>query len=264
VLLSYSIVTPKFTDENKYQKLVNELKCEDIKLEEAYNEAFEKATNNRIDRDEFQKLIQNHDYNVDALRSWYYTEIEKISTYKILFLNFGSGLIAFSLFWLLFLIVCRVSTWNDFKTVEAKGNKFLFVFSNVVLFLTIPWVFIRYFYRVNIIGDFPPPYTTTHILFPISICMGLFPCINLLLVFSLLKSKLPTKLFIRYKGEMTKSIFRWERLFVVLLVIDIILLLLFIIDGQLIPIMVSMFFIYVLLSLRAGRLNYYNHNTKEL
>ncbi|MDR0763577.1 MAG: hypothetical protein LBF01_03675 [Bacteroidales bacterium] len=262
VLFLCSVKMPKFTDENKYHKLVDEFRDMDSLLWDMYNiEIAKKTVNEKANKDKFQKLTQDYSYN----DSTYDIEIKKISTNKFFFLNFGSGLIVFSLFWFLSLIICRVSKWNDFKTIEAKGNKFLFVFSNIVWSLTILWTFIHYTFRATM--GYYPPYIVDNIhipiLFQISVCVGFFPFINLFLIFSLLKSKLPTKLFIKYEHKRKKSVFLWEISFFLLLVIDVILLFLFIIDGRLIPIMVSMCFVYVLLSLRAGKLNYYNHKTNE-
>lgn len=186
-----------------------------------------------------------------------YTE-HAITTYKIIVMDLGNGVITFSLFSLLFLFLFKIRTWRDFLSVKAGQRTFLFVLSNIVWFLMIPGTYFYYFYRGSR-GDYT--LFTDSVSIPIIqqtfFYLLLFIPLNLFLLFTLIKSKLPAKLFFR-PGKYKKMSILWELFFVCSLLINLICLILFIIDGDHVSIMVSMFFAYILLSLRAGKLNYYS------
>lgn len=208
------------------------------------------------DINKYQEL--NDKYLQEVItKDTYYTNLAKITTNKIIIRDLGDGIITFSLFSLLFLFVSKIKTWKDFFSVNAGRKTFLFVVSNIVWLLMIPGTYFYYFYR-GVRGDYPPFADSIGIpiMAQIFFYSLLFIPLNLFLLLTLIKSNLPAKLFLRPSKYKKVSIL-WEIFFVCFLLINLICLILFIIDGDHISIMVSMFFVYALLSLRAGKLNYY-------
>lgn len=222
ILLCYSFTMPKFTDENKYQEL---------------NDKY------------YQGIIKK-----DA----YYQHLEKISTNKIFFMDLGSGIATFSLFFLVALLALKIRKWKDFENMHTQKKKEIFIMSNITWLLMILGTFLYYFYRGSR-GDYPPFADSIGI--PIMqqtiSCLLLFIPLNLFLLLTLIKSKLPAKLFLRPYKCRRKHIL-WELFFDFFLLIDTVCLILFTIDGDHISIIVSICLMYVLLSLRAGKLNYYD------
>jgi hypothetical protein len=220
VLLFYSWTIPKYTDDNKYQEL---------------NDRFYQGT---------------------LAKDTYFQEIAEISTNKMFIMDIGNGIVSFSLVCLAALFISKIDRWGDFKNVITQNKLRIFILSNMVWLLMIQGTFLYYYYRGGR-GDYSPfadaisiPILQQAIFF----LLMLIP-LNLFLLVSLKKSKLPTNLFLRpsiYK----KTHILWEILFDILLFLNIINLILFIVDGDHISILVSMFFIYLLLSIRAGKINY--------
>jgi hypothetical protein len=211
-----------------------------------------------IDKSKYQELNEKY-YQNDISKENYYVEFEKISTNKKDIMNAGSGIIIFSLIILVFLYVNKIKNLNDLNKINTKGEKTLFVLSNIIWLLNIPNSYFYYYYR-GLRGDYPPFADSVNIpiLQQTVLFLWCFIPLNLFLLFFLIKSKLPTKLFFNYQYRKCKKAgLFWESLFILLLIINVLFIYLFVIDGDHFSIIISMFFTYILLSLRSGKLNYY-------
>ena len=222
ILLFYSLTIPKYTDENKYTALI-EMYCQETITKDAY-----------------------------------YQELSQITTYRIFIMDIANGIVSFSLFGILLLHILRVNEWKDCKKIKTQNKFITFVLSNVAWILLIPSTFFYYYFRA-VRGDYPPFADTISIPIIQQIVFILFMLapLNLFLLVSLHKSELPTRLLMRplfYK----RPIILWEVFFHIFLLLDIMFLILFIVDGDHMSIIISMSFIYIILSLRAGKLNYLN------
>lgn len=168
----------------------------------------------------------------------------------------GNGLIVFSAFILLFLYVKKINRWYDFLKLKAIKNVGLICLSNIMLLLEIPGSFLYYSIRLSR-SDYPPfsdsigiPIFSTMIM-----CIfGIIP-LNIFLFLALRKSDSKTSLLLKYAKD--KGYIAWECLFCLFLSLQIIRLVTSVIDGDHSSIVISMVFIYILLSLRAGKINYY-------
>ncbi|MDR3272008.1 MAG: hypothetical protein LBT29_00795 [Flavobacteriaceae bacterium] len=196
VLLFYSLTIPKYSDDNKYQELTDRF----------YQEPLSK----------------------DA----YYQEIAKITTNKTFIMDFGNGIVSFSLICFVFLFISKINKWGDFKNIKTQNKLGIFIMSNIAWLLMIPGTFLYYYYR-GVRGDYPPFADSIGIpiLQQITFVLLMLVPLNLFLLVSLKKSKLPTCLFVRlsiYK----KTHILWEILFDIFLLLNTISLILFIADGD--------------------------------
>lgn len=220
ILLFYSLTIPKYTDENKYNVLIAMYYQETI-TKDAYNQ-----------------------------------EISQITTSKSFIMDIANGIISFSLFGILLLHILRINEWKDCKKLKTQNKFTTFVLSNVAWILLIPSTYFYYYFRA-FRGDYPPFADTISIpiIQQMAFILFMLAPLNLVLLVSLHKSELPTRLLMRplfYK----RSMILWEVFFHIFLLVDIMCLILFIVDGDHMSIIISMFFIYIILSLRAGKLNY--------
>lgn len=220
VLVFYSLTIPKYTDENRHQALID-----------MYYEG-------KITKDVYcQKMSQ-------------------ITTSKVLITDISNGIVSFSLFGLVLSVISKVKEWKDLKKLKTQNKFKTFIMANIAWLLLIPNTFFYYYYR-SLRGDYPPFADSIGIPIMQQTAFILFMLVplNLFLLVCLYKSNLPTKLLMRPSIYKRTNIL-WNVFFCVVLLLDMVCLILFIVDGDHISIMVSMFFLYILLSLRAGKLNY--------
>lgn len=184
----------------------------------------------------------------------YYAEVEELTTPKNKLMDLGSGLAVFSAMMLAFLFVSRTTTWSGFLELSTKRKPFYYITSNLALLLLIPGSFWYYSYR-GARGDYPmfadsigiPIFSEVLVVFLLLIPMNLF----LYLVLS--QSKMPAQLLFWPKRHDTRGVV-WEVVFGLCLLLDIIFLTTSIIDGDHVSVIVDTFFIYMILSLRAGKM----------
>lgn len=222
LLILISLKMPRYTDESQYQELVDMV----------YQEAITK----------------------DA----FYGKVHQITTTRNTIMDIGNGIVSFALFGIVFLLISKIRNWEDLKRLKTQSKLAIFISANLALLLLIPGTVIYYGYR-DWRGDFPPFADSIGI--PIMqqttiILLMLIP-LNILLCISLYKSKLPTDISIHVRVN-NKFFALWNVFFGSLLLLNVICLIMFIIDGDHISVMVSMYFMYLLFSLRAGKFTYGN------
>ena len=218
VMVSYSCFLPKYENTEKKEQL--EWDC----LE------------GRIDRDT------------------YYEEVGKLTTSKDQWMDLGSGLAVFSVVMLVFLFASRTTTWGDFQKLSTNKKPFYWIASNLALLLLIPGTLWYYSYR-GARGDYSmfadsigiPMYSET-----VTMLVLLIP-LNLFLLLTLMRSQMPAQLLYWPKHHNARSVV-WEVVFGLCLLVDVFFLVTSIIDGDHVSVIVNTFFVYVILSLRAGKL----------
>lgn len=187
-------------------------------------------------------------------RDTYYEEVGKLTTSKNEWMDLGSGLAVFSIVMLTFLFASGTTTWGDFLTLSTKKKPFYCIAANLALLLLIPGAFWYYSFR-GARGDYPmfadsigiPVYSET-----VTMLVLLIP-LNLFLLLTLTRSKMPAQLLYWPKHHNACSVI-WEVVFGLCLLADVIFLVTSIIDGDHVSVIVNTFFIYVILSLRSGKL----------
>lgn len=201
---------------------------------------------------EYEVLNEKY-YNGEISEEKYYEELyDNINP----IMDIGNGLIVSSAFILLFLYVKRINRWHDFLKLKAMKKVGIVCLSNIMLLLEIAGSFL--YYGIRLSRGYYPPFSDS-IGIPISITMnmcvlGIIP-LNVFLFLALRKSDLKTSLLLKhakYKGYII-----WECLFCLFLSLQIIRLVTSVIDGDHSSIVISMVFIYILLSLRAGKIHHY-------
>jgi len=228
VFLSISFKMPKYIETNEYEKL---------------NEAF---FDGQISREKYLDEFKNNNNVRNSI-----TDI-------------GNGLITLSFVVLVFLYIKKINHWHDFLKLKAKKRVYLFCISNFILLLLIPGTYFYYYYRAWR-GDYPPfadsigipIYLNTqfylHCLIPL----------NLFLLLALIKSNLQTNLYIKI-ANYNWIVVIWECVFIISILLLITILFFSIIDGDHATIIGSLCFIYIVVSLRAGKMNYYRNKLLSL
>lgn len=187
-------------------------------------------------------------------RDTYYEEVGKLTTSKNEWMDLGSGLAAFSLVMLVLLFASRTTTWGDFQKLMTKKKLFYWIANNLALLLLIPGAFWYYSFR-GARGDYPmfadsigiPLYSET-----VTMLVLLIP-LNLFLLLTLTRSKMPAQLLYWPQHHNARSVV-WEVVFGLCLLVTVFFLVTSIVDGDPVSVIVNTFFVYVILSLRAGKL----------
>jgi hypothetical protein len=175
----------------------------------------------------------------------------------------GSGLAVAATVMLLFLALSRVKSSSDLHKLKALGRTYLFAWSNFAWLLLIPAI-AHYFKFRGIRGDYPPFADSIGIpVFYLStLVMVLIIPLNLLIWLTTIKSDFPTKLLSKVNRYSVASIL-WEIFWGCLLLVSIAGFAYVVIDGAHGAIPISMYFIYLVLCLRAGKVSYRNRIAAE-
>lgn len=214
-------------------------------------------------------LLNEQYYNEKISKEQYLVEFEKNNSARTLIMNIGNGLITFSICGLLFLFIKRINQWHDFLKLKAIKKIIIICLSNVSILLLIPGTHLYYVYR-GWRGDYPPFSDSIGIPIYFNTLFYLHCLIplNLFLLLTFIKSDLCTNLFI--KPIKNSRVIAWECLFYLLFLLLLIVLVLSIIDGDHASIICNLAFLYFLLSIRAGKINYHRkkrylsqHKTEE-
>ena len=192
----------------------------------------------------------------------YYEKEAELRTYKLTFMDLGSGLAIASATILLFLIFTKVKTFQDFKNIQAITKSATLISANLVWLILLPGTYWYYIFRGGR-GDYPPFADSIGIpiisQIPVYLCL-LIP-LNVFILLATIKTNLPTRLFVRPNNYVRTAIF-WEVFFGFWLLINILLLIVFVADGDHFSIPVNLFFTYILLTLRAGQISKYQQTEK--
>jgi hypothetical protein len=196
-------------------------------------------------------------------QSEYYKQEAELRTNKRYFMDAGSGLAVAATAMLLFLALSRVKSCSDLRRLKTPGRTLLFVWSNFAWLLLIPAI-AHYFEFRGKRCDYPPSADSIGIpIFYLSALVVVFILpLNLLIWLTTIKSDLPTKLLSKVNRYSITSIL-WEIFWGCLLLVSIAGFAYFVIDGFHGAIPVSMYFIYLVLCLRAGKVSYLNRRCVE-
>jgi hypothetical protein len=179
----------------------------------------------------------------------------ELRTNKVKFMDFGAGLAIASGTVLLFLLMFRIKEPSDFKKVKTMNKIMVFVSANLIWLLLIPGTIWYYTFR-GARGDYPPFADSIGI--PISaqipFYLQLMIPLNLFLIVTTYKAKLPTTLFI-VSDKKEKLIILIEFFFGCWLFLNLFFMITFIYDGDHFSVFVNIFFTYILLILRAGQIS---------
>lgn len=199
----------------------------------------------------------NERYAKGHIRKEYYIdEFEKNNSVRTTIMDIGNGLITFSIFGLFFLYIKRINRWHDFLKLTAIKRIRLICLSNFFVLLLIPGTHLYYGYR-GWRGDYPPFADSINIpiYFNTMFYLHCLVPLNLFLLTTLIRSDLHTNLLI--KPIKHSRVIVWECLFYILSLLLIIVIVLSIIDGDHVSIISNLAFLYFLLSIRAGKINYH-------
>ena len=205
--------------------------------------------------------LLNNAYNID--KQEYYKKEAEIRTNKTTFMDLGTGIGIASLTILIFLILTKSNNFSDLKNIMTLNRLAIFISANLVWLLLIPGTFWYYTFRGGR-GDYPPFADSIGIPLMTQIPFLLFMLIpmNLFLFLTTIKTNLPTRLFAKIKNYSRPSIL-WELFFGFWLLVNLLSLVLFVVDGDHFSIIVNIFFTYLLLSLRAGQISKYEQTEED-
>lgn len=195
----------------------------------------------------YQKDIPQHYYNPSSNHR----------TLKVPLMDIGAGVAIAAGSVLLFLMATRSKNISDIKRLRTLNKTILFISSNLVWLLLLPgtnWYYLfsakRGDYHIH--GDsiaIPIVILSTIILFSI------IP-LNIFLLLTAINSKLPTKLFPKI-NKYNGTIICYELFFWFWILINLLCFYAFVSDGMHLFIPVNLFFTYILLNLRAGKISKY-------
>ena len=185
----------------------------------------------------------------------YYTEIEKIKTNKILLMDVGAGIVIASLTILLFLYKQKIEKLSDFSKLKTMSKSSIYIYANFIWLLLIPGTIWYYTFR-GMRGDYPPFADSLGIPIMQSIPVFIIAVLplNLFIYLTTLKSNFPTKLF------QVREVYNWKGIATEIfwgfwILLNLLIFFSTIKDGDHIMIPVNLFFTYLLLNLRSGKIS---------
>ena len=175
-------------------------------------------------------------------------------------MDLGAGIAIASATFFLFLLLTKSKNFSDLKRVKTFDKKTIFISSNLAWLLLLPGTYWYYWFRLGR-GDYPPFADGIAIaLFSlIPITLFLFIPLNIFLWLTTKNTNLPTQLLIKAENYNKSALF-WEIFFGFWLLISILCFFAFVIDGNHFAVPISLFFVYILLSLRAGKISKYRND----
>lgn len=183
---------------------------------------------------------------------------EKGNRVRTSLMDLGNGLTTLSVSVLLFLCFKGICRWSNFKNLLAMKKTTILISANSMLLLQILGTHFYYMFRAWR-GDYPP--FADNISIPIYYnTIFYLICIvplNLFLFLTLKNSELQINIFVRC-GRKDWKVISWQVLFWLSFILLMVFLVSSIIDGDQISVIVCLCFIYIFLSLRAGKMNFYN------
>jgi hypothetical protein len=185
----------------------------------------------------------------------YYKKEAELRTNKVKLMDFGAGLAIASGTVLLFLLSFKIKEISDFNKVKTMNKIMVFISSNLIWLLLIPGTYWYYTFRGGR-GDYPPFADSIGIplMTEIPFYFMLMIPLNLFLILTTYKAKLPTLLFI-FADKKETSVILTEIFFGFWLFLNLFFMLTFIYDGDHFSVFVNIFFTYILLTLRAGQIS---------
>lgn len=174
--------------------------------------------------------------------------------HKIYLMDWSSGIIVFSSTLLLLVLLTRIKSIRDLGKFTTLSRNATITSANIVWLLMIPGTYFYYRHRA-IRGDYPPWADTIMIpIFSQSITyLVLMIPLNIFLNLMTRNAPFPVKLFNR-PTRYDRIAILWELFFGFLLAINLFLIFECVRDGDHASIPITMFFTFIFLSLRAGRM----------
>jgi len=210
-----------------------------------------------------QEDIVNNKLHRTSSKAEYYKIEDKYRTNKIIIMDISGGVLSLSLCILLITSIFNIKKFSDFNNIICMSKSNLIFFANVFWLGLIPSTYWYYTFRGGR-GDYP--HFADSIGIPIfqqttAVIYMLIP-LNIYLVISLNKSLQPSKLF-QFDRQYSQIHYIWEIFFGISLMINIAILIGFIFDGDHFSIPITLFYTYLILSLRNGKINYFNNLEKK-
>ncbi len=200
-----------------------------------------------------------HENGYEMDRTLYYEKEEALSTNKLFLMDLGSGIIIVSLLLHICLTNYKLKKLSDFKQLPIIPNKSIFLWANLAWLLLVPGTIWYYLFRESR-GDYPPFADSIGIPLFMQITALLFILIPLNLFLSLVigKSKSADKLFPKPNIKKWSRI-GWEVFFGFFMLLNMLFLSAFTMDGDHVSIPVNLFFTFILLNLRARKIHQPKH-----
>ncbi len=216
----------------------------------AYSLHINKITENNLS--ELQILFDENKITLDGYNNQY----EKTVSLRTRISDIANGLLTFSVFGLIFCKILKVEQISDFKGIKTLNKLNIFILSNVLWVLFLLGSYYYYYYRLWR-GDYSPYKDSIMIEIEISIITYFFWLIplNLFYLLFLSQTKLPTIIGVKLSKQETIKI---KILFLILWMIilfEFLSLISAIWGGDLFSIILSIIYIYILFSIRAGIIN---------
>jgi hypothetical protein len=209
-----------------------------------------KITENNLS--ELQILFSENKITLDEFNDLY----EETVSLRTRISNIANGLLTFSVFGFIFCKILKVEQISDFKGIKTLNKLNIFILSNVLWVLFLLGSCYYYYYRLWR-GDYSPYKDSIMIEIEISIITYFFWLIplNLFYLLFLSQTKLPTIIGVKLSKQETIKI---KILFLILWMIilfEFLSLISAIWGGDLFSIILSIIYIYILFSIRAGIIN---------
>ena len=188
----------------------------------------------------------------------YYTKDAALRTGKITYMDMGAGIAIASSAILLFLLITGLHTFSDFKRIRTPRRATIFIMTNMAWLSVAAGNIWYYIFRLGR-GDYPPFADSIGIaVVPVTFAvLFMFIPLNVFLLFSLFRSRLPCRIY-KKADHYTAGLVLWEVIFDLLILSDLLYCIATIVDGDHINILVALYFLYILLSLRAGKIAHSN------
>ncbi|MDD3108210.1 MAG: hypothetical protein PHV49_03255 [Alistipes sp.] len=175
-------------------------------------------------------------------------------------MDLGGGIAMFAALCLLACWIFKIQKAKDLKRIVTQGKAMQYLLANAATLCILP-AMLWYYWMCGKRGDFG---TSDAIIIPMMTqlvwIMIWLPLSNLFLFLSLRRSVLPASLLVRTTSSAV-TLKGWNIVYALCLGIMLLLLLRSIVFGSLFEIPILMVFIYVLLSLRAGKIAYYTQKS---
>ena len=220
----------------------------------AYSYSIPFWTDEKLKKDWDNKAADNlGNKDWEAFKNDYYKNIGPLRTRKIDFMDLGAGLISFSvsIFFLMFFF--RLSGVRDFLFISTPKKKYMFfILANVGWLLMMPAGFVYYTLRQQR-GDYP--WFADSIAIPIfsgaMFVLIMLPLVNLHFGIFTYFAEYPAELKCRFKRYIWKDV-AIEMFFALFSIMNSFAIYEFVMDGDFLSLPISILFLYLLLSTRAG------------
>ena len=220
------------------------------------NEAYKQALD-----DKGMKLKSRQE--MERYKVYYYQAINDIKTDKPKLMDIAFGIIVASVTVYGFIITNRINKQRHIKQITTLSKRNTFILANGMWLLLIPGAYWYYLFRSGR-GDYPwfADDMSAPIGNKVTLLLYGWVLVNMLLIMALRNSKMPAHLFIEIQYAI-RSLISCLLFLMLFLGANNIYLLRLIVDGDHIAIVVSLFFSYIMLSLRAGKINAYKYNKEH-